>query len=634
MRRTLVPLALTLFSAQAAAQLPARWPRSPLTEVAGARVHADVAWDRYGLSGRGTVLCAIDTGVDASHPDLREASGPRLRWVLDAFGAPRGRFGSLEARFGGAVWRGDETSLPGDPHGHGTAMASIAIGRGGIAPEASLIVVRAYDPALGGFPDDAVVEGVRFCRAVAEEDEALDEARMVVLLSLGGHDGAHDGAGAFEAALERHARALPIVVAAGNDGERAVRATGRVFAGERTHVGVRVPRSDRPDAAIALTVRADVPFAIEAPSGERTPPWSAPGEAALPGARVRVEDVEGEPGVLRVVLSAHGGALAPGAYRLAFAGPARFEVWLAGARLGSTFFPPGLEGPHVRRDEAITIPATAEATIAVGASVSRSTFNGLDLGGEPGEPAAFSSAGPAPSGAPKPDLVAPGGWILAALSSDVRDGDPENLAGGSLARVRTDGGRIAVRGTSAAAAVVAGALLLALELDPSRASDARALLIASARGQDAWSPAMGAGELDVGRLLAAWSGAPERQEGALSATRALTPRDEALWIVARGPRGAVLTLTIDGRVVTAPLDHGVAQLALAPPALTVGTPLVVQGAMDGAPLAPLTIPVVLERSDHGAVAVAGGGCAAAPSGSPFAWVLALLLAVGLRASSR
>ena len=648
MRPALIALVL-LVGADASAQLPARWVRSPLTEVARAQVRAEVAWERYGLTGEGSVLCLIDTGADVLHPDLRDGSGAsRVRWVLDSLGEARGVFSSLEARFGGAVWRGDEAAVPGDPHGHGTAMASIAIGDGsggeevgphaGLAPAASLIVVRAYDPSLGGFPDERVVNGVRFCRAAAAEDAALDPARMVVLLSLGGHDGSHAGEGAFERALSELAREVPIVVAAGNDGERTLRATGRIFEGERTYVGAQIPRSDRADAELALTVRASVPFVIESPDGARTSLLGEPTEAALPGATVRVEPVEGERGVLRVVLAARDGALASGGYRLELTGPALFEVWLAGARLGSTFFAPSLTGPHVRADETITIPATASRLIAVGATVSRASSGALSLDGEPGSRAAFSSLGPAPSGAPKPDLVAPGGWILAALSGDVRDGDPDNFAGGPIARFRTEDGRLAVRGTSAAAAVVAGALLLALELDPDRAPEARALLAASANGERAWTPELGAGELDVARLLEAWSGAPRGSiaHSELVATRPLAIGDRALWLVARGlgpdgaPAGSTLSVMLEDRPVTIPLEHGAARFALAPPPLTLGAPVLGVASIDGTPLPPLTIPVVLERSDRGAVRAAGGGCSAHPSRGSRGWLALLPLLALLR----
>src|SRR5687768_16029516 len=101
----------------------------PLTEIARAQVGADVASERYGLSGAGTMLCAIDTGLD---PAFTEAA-----WWLDVEGEPRGAYAELEES--DAVWRGDDLiGVPGDPHGHGTAMISIARA---IAPDASVIVV-------------------------------------------------------------------------------------------------------------------------------------------------------------------------------------------------------------------------------------------------------------------------------------------------------------------------------------------------------------------------------------------------------------------------------------------------------------------------------------------------------------
>ena len=276
------------------------------------QVGADTAWQRYGVEGRGAVLCLVDTGADPTHRDLTDASGaPRVLWLLDSFGAARGRFADLEARFGGAVWRGDESGLPGDPHGHGTAMASIALGDGsdgeevgptaGIAPAASLVVVRAYDPTMGGFTDDAVVNGVRFCRAVASQDEAIDARRMVVLLSLGGHDGAHDGSGAFERALTAEAQAVPIVVAAGNDGARAVHATARLFEGETSSIDVHIPHSLLPDAELALTLRwRGGALSVVGPNGEQSAWMSTPPDAPFPlgGAEVDPSPARGRAGPL------------------------------------------------------------------------------------------------------------------------------------------------------------------------------------------------------------------------------------------------------------------------------------------------------------------------------------------------
>src|SRR5690606_3154210 len=108
----------------------------------------------------------------------------------------------------------------------------------------------------------------------------------------------------------------------------------------------------------------------------------------------------------------------------------------------------------------------------------------------------------------------------------------------------TDDRRVAVRGTSASAAVVAGALLLAFELDPTIGPDARAHLIASA-GDATWTAKRGWGELDVERLLAHVAG-EHAPPIAITASRVATPSDALLWLSARG-RFDVLEVELYGR---------------------------------------------------------------------------------------
>jgi subtilisin family serine protease len=72
--------------------------------------------------GRGALVAVIDTGADATHPDLAGA-------ILESFDAAGGKRGA-------------------DPHG--TAIAGIIAAKGtlrGVAPDASLLNVRAFAPA-------------------------------------------------------------------------------------------------------------------------------------------------------------------------------------------------------------------------------------------------------------------------------------------------------------------------------------------------------------------------------------------------------------------------------------------------------------------------------------------------------
>ncbi len=73
--------------------------------------------------GEGVTVAVIDTGVDASHPDLAGSVVPGFN--PDGVGAPDGRS---------------------DTNGHGTAMAGLIAGHGtcrGIAPKAKIMPIRA-----------------------------------------------------------------------------------------------------------------------------------------------------------------------------------------------------------------------------------------------------------------------------------------------------------------------------------------------------------------------------------------------------------------------------------------------------------------------------------------------------------
>ena len=114
--------------------------------------------------------------------------------------------------------------LVGDPDGHGTHCASIAVGNGaasngkyrGVAPDASIMAVRS-EPLL----DAHIIRGIRevFARA--------GQRRAVINLSLGGHLGPHDGTSAIENVIARESGPGRIVVAAcGNEGRRVIHWSG------------------------------------------------------------------------------------------------------------------------------------------------------------------------------------------------------------------------------------------------------------------------------------------------------------------------------------------------------------------------------------------------------------------------
>jgi subtilisin family serine protease len=125
----------------------------------------------------------------------------------------------------------------------------------------------------------------------------------------------------------------------------------------------------------------------------------------------------------------------------------------------------------------------------------------------------FSSAGPTVTGVPKPEISAPGGLVVAAMSQQAAPGNPGSIftnpscpppAKGSDADpkcLQIDERHAVAVGTSMSAPLVAGAVALMMQRDPTLTQDkVLALLQAGAhkfRGSAPFEDQAGPGELDI-----------------------------------------------------------------------------------------------------------------------------------------
>lgn len=520
-------------------------PRKVLLDEAVPLVRANVAHRDYGLTGRGVVVGIVDTGLDLRHADLRRADGTsRIAWLLDMSHGPTGRYPALEEEYGCsnaktpcAIYAGPDLDEllsnsitgdePSDNYGHGTHVTSLAAGNGlssptpkyvGMAPDATIVAVRATRDG-GGFIDDSdILSAVKFIFHIA--DDALQQP-AVVNLSLGGDFGAHDGTANLERALAAfvgpNQPGHSIVVAAGN--------SGVLYHSDRLQypnpLGIHTVAHVVPESSVR------VPLLIGESAEPKLPSQLYIWIASRPGDRLRVGfDTDKGPliapvdvGPLRTATYSddeytvqiqngvtesddpeaidHSGAavLIEGpfpettVFALRLEGHGTATIWLQpGGGIEPSVNGLGALVPGAQREGTICVPATSEELIAVGASLNHLTWK--DINGinqlpskylvsrfRQNEVLVFSAAGPTAVDLLKPDLVAPGGWVAGAMS---RLADPRSQIGqdtmfkgtetdcysASEECLVVDETHALSTGTSMASPIVAGAVALILERYP------------------------------------------------------------------------------------------------------------------------------------------------------------------------
>jgi len=166
------------------------------------------------LTGEGTTIAIVDTGVDYTHQDLGECN-----FLLE---------GNCKVIYGYDFINND--SDPMDDHGHGTHVAATAGGDGfwtddqgithslpGIAPDAKIYAYKVLDSSGSG-SSVAVIQGIEAC-ADPNGDGDISDRVTVCSLSLGGPGGPLDSQSlAVDAAVDA---GVVMIIAAGNSGPGA-----------------------------------------------------------------------------------------------------------------------------------------------------------------------------------------------------------------------------------------------------------------------------------------------------------------------------------------------------------------------------------------------------------------------------
>ena len=239
-------------------------------------------------------------------------------------------------------------------------------------------------------------------------------------LSSGTHFGAHDGTSALENEIARTSGPGRIfVVAAGNEGSGGIHASGRLAVGQDLVIPFRVADTGLLYCDVWIPRGDVVDVFLETPDGQQFEP--NPDEVTTAQGTFAVDFVENPLNRDQnlTVLMINGRVDDRWSVRVRPIKVLHGEVhaWAGTVKGGRLMFPGApLDGYTVG------IPASEERAVTIGSLVSRTTFEGP--GGDATLPAlefdtvsTYSSQGPTRIGRQKPDIVAPGQVITAALAA-------------------------------------------------------------------------------------------------------------------------------------------------------------------------------------------------------------------------
>ncbi|MEU1403318.1 S8 family serine peptidase [Streptomyces sp. NPDC005728] len=161
------------------------------------QIGAPTAW-AAGYTGKGVKVAVLDTGVDATHPDLKDQ-------VIDA----KNFTPAADAK---------------DHFGHGTHVASIVAGTGaksggkykGVAPDAKILNGKVLDDTGSG-DDSGILAGMEW---------AASQGASVINLSLGGYDTPEIDPLEAEVNKLSAEKGVLFAIAAGNEGPQSIGSPG------------------------------------------------------------------------------------------------------------------------------------------------------------------------------------------------------------------------------------------------------------------------------------------------------------------------------------------------------------------------------------------------------------------------
>jgi subtilisin family serine protease len=389
--------------------------------------------------GRGVVIGIVDFGCDFAHQNFRQKKNGKTRiltlWNQGATTSPGGgvtygrAYSSAEIDKALAsanpyitLGYGPSNELGGT---HGTHVMDIAAGNGngtqqsGVAPKADIIFVEAAtdnlawmsaDTAHRAFGDSTqLVEAVRFIFNTA------GDRPCVCNISLGTNGGPHDGTSLVEQSLDamvREQNNRAVVIAAGNSQTDDIHASGTVKAGEDHQIAIKQQSEGGAEFQLWYNGAQRLQVSLLAPDGTVFGPvqpganssFGAPNQIAI-FIGSRLDDPNNHDNVIGIWI-AEG------------LSEENFIVQLRSVDDKSVDYHAWLER-NDRRQASFVAPVHTHALGSISTGHETVAVGSYDAHKPTLPISSFSGSGPTRDGRNKPEVSAPGQFVLAAKSGTV-----------------------------------------------------------------------------------------------------------------------------------------------------------------------------------------------------------------------
>ncbi|MFZ5966230.1 MAG: S8 family serine peptidase [Bacillota bacterium] len=441
-------------------------PLKPKMDTARDKVHL-LPPSQSPWTGKNVIIGIIDSGIDAKHPAFEGRILKIWDQVISGPGVAEGNYG--------VELTGSLLEVSRDTDGHGTHVAGIAAGNDakypGIAPEAEFVIVKS-DLQTGH-----IIDGLHYIFRVAE-----DLGRPAVInLSLGGHADPHDGSDPLSITIDTlSGKGRIVCCAAGNEGNDNIHAQALISEGKTHTVRFHVPPSMDPVRTMVLngwySGTDQIEVAVRSPRGFTTP-FQGPitsglprKEYDLPEGFVRIvtpgPDLENNDHNIWIEIYPSSNtpqSITSGNWHLLLRGLSiqngRVDIWTLDDSYSDDVI---FTDSNMQDSMKIGSPGAAHRAVTVASYTTKVQWT--DSSGETRSAFAedldgissFSSEGPLRNSVEKPDVAAPGAFIISALSKD----SPVNPA------FKVDDHHRVMAGTSMATPFISGVIALLLEKDP------------------------------------------------------------------------------------------------------------------------------------------------------------------------